>query len=341
LTADPIDEWIASAELRPDPARGTLRAGAVRSFAQTAHLGVGLDLLRVVAGLPPHEVGLVKRLRDEIRSADATFPEAGNDFELRMMAGASLCAILTRKDPAAHGVSLALEVLTDSTAPLDPALSRLRRLIPPLPTLFDRVDRESLPQVPSDLGPLKAAYRTAEQSNQLPLIQQSAPPYVQALEKDNQRLTLELESELVELHEWEGFARVLAWVALGANTSGVRYSAMEPAAAATKSGIDLAFVCGAAGTNIDAKALLRAVIGPQADKRVTIEVARAALSQLETERLRQTYEQGTAADIVRVVPELLAQGTIQSTLETTALGFATQIFKEIILLRASGSRGVE
>lgn len=96
-------DWYRTASLEPKGETLEARWKVIEKFVGKADEKELLSLVRLFLGLPTAEKAFADKFADAIRKADAAFPSAGNEIELRVLAGAACVACLdsAEQDPSA------------------------------------------------------------------------------------------------------------------------------------------------------------------------------------------------------------------------------------------------
>lgn len=107
-----MDDRFADWYRTVDPALRTEtlenRWGVIEALAERAYLDLALDLVRLYTGAPQRGVTSATGFVGEFKKADATLPIRGNDELVRVLAGATLSAILDENDAISDATALAL-----------------------------------------------------------------------------------------------------------------------------------------------------------------------------------------------------------------------------------------
>ena len=107
-----MDDRFADWYRTVDPALSTEtlenRWSVIETLAERAYLNLALDLVRLYGGASQRDVPSAAGFVSEFKKADATLPIRGNDELVRMLAGATLAAILNHPDAVSDATALAL-----------------------------------------------------------------------------------------------------------------------------------------------------------------------------------------------------------------------------------------
>lgn len=105
---DRFADWYRAVDpaLRPETLEN--RWSVVETVAERAYVDLTLDLVRLYAGTQQRDVHSAAGFVSEFKKADVTLPIRGNDELVRVLAGATLAAILNRQDAVSDATALAL-----------------------------------------------------------------------------------------------------------------------------------------------------------------------------------------------------------------------------------------
>lgn len=102
-------DWYQSAEITPSSDLLSKRWEGIDKFVSTANAAALLDAIRLFYGLRSKDPQFLARFQEAFKLADVSFPMRGNDHELKILAGSSAVAALSKeKIPLANVAALAM-----------------------------------------------------------------------------------------------------------------------------------------------------------------------------------------------------------------------------------------
>jgi hypothetical protein len=105
---DRFADWCRIVD--PNPRADTLatRWNVIEALSERAYVALVLDLVRLYTGARQRDVPSAAPFVAEFKKADPTLPIKGNDELVRILAGATLAAVITDRDAVADSTALAL-----------------------------------------------------------------------------------------------------------------------------------------------------------------------------------------------------------------------------------------
>ena len=101
-------DWYRIAAIEPQPETLKKRWEAIQGITYTLDTAEVLEVVRLFYGSAGADPRFVERYRDAFKASDVTFPMRDNDVELRVLAGATMAALLQgRGGPVADVAALA------------------------------------------------------------------------------------------------------------------------------------------------------------------------------------------------------------------------------------------
>jgi hypothetical protein len=102
-------DWYRVAAIEPQPETLQKRWDAIQRTVRDLDVGDALELVRLFYGSPRCLPRFAERYRDAFKARDVTFPMRDNDAEIRVLAGATVVALLdSRPGPVADVTALAM-----------------------------------------------------------------------------------------------------------------------------------------------------------------------------------------------------------------------------------------
>lgn len=233
-----------------------------------------LNMVRLALGRPGVSAAFLDKFKAAFKEADATFQMSGNDLELSVLAGSTLCRIFTEDPDDADNASLGLIcAVSIAKGPewSEPFVSHAERYLDGRLRNLRKPTEVRRPQLPTKkLKQLFDIFTTRLAENEPALIGEASKQMFEALLQAMKAVTEEASAAIEELDTQSNLRRqetdVLWWLTAGVSRdTGMSFKDITTAAASIVAGKELADLVNPPGV-LPAKSILKSVIPPAVGK---------------------------------------------------------------------------